>query len=254
MGVLQSNKYPNLYVKVDHWGGTNPVDILAILESVIDEFMSVTDFGNYSWKIVVVSNSEEEPNKAICPMYYQKEKHDDIFLHVKGNLWCQYAYQFAHEFCHHLIASTSTAIVKFGWLEESICELASLFIMQRMSDTWSKKPPYPHWKEYAPEFAKYSLERQSSKKVNSEDFAEWYLANIEDLYKERYNRDNNLEVACRLLGIFNAAPTIWNSIFQFNKVKFNEATSINEFMDSWKNLLDEKEKENFQEVQSALSL
>ena len=37
-----------------------------------------------------------------------------------------------------------------SWLEESLCETASLFTLRAMSRSWSIAPPYPAWKNYAP--------------------------------------------------------------------------------------------------------
>lgn len=44
-----------------------------------------------------------------------------IFLHVSQDYWCQWIYQFAHEYCHHLInGAMSDDIIGLIWFEESI--------------------------------------------------------------------------------------------------------------------------------------
>lgn len=49
-----------------------------------------------------------------------------IKLNTEGNLWCQWVYQFAHEYCHHIIDGGLTGETSgLIWLEESICHVAS---------------------------------------------------------------------------------------------------------------------------------
>lgn len=56
-----------------------------------------------------------------------------IFLAVRDNYWCQWVYQFAHEYCHHLInGPLSGEWSKMLWFEETICELSSLYNLYMM--------------------------------------------------------------------------------------------------------------------------
>ena len=58
-----------------------------------------------------------------------------IFLNAKENYWCQWVYQFAHEYCHHLIDGTLTGEwSNLLWFEETICELSSLYNLNKMID------------------------------------------------------------------------------------------------------------------------
>ena len=51
-----------------------------------------------------------------------------IYLHTRGDFWCQWIYQFAHEYCHHIINGTMTGELSgLMWFEESVCELASMY-------------------------------------------------------------------------------------------------------------------------------
>ena len=56
-----------------------------------------------------------------------------IKLTAKDNYWCQYVYEFAHEFCHVLSNHSRLIGCKNEWFHEAICELASIFTLRRMS-------------------------------------------------------------------------------------------------------------------------
>lgn len=47
------------------------------------------------------------------------------------------AYQFAHEYCHHLIDEPmdGESCTSF-WFEESICELSPVYFMRRIAQRW----------------------------------------------------------------------------------------------------------------------
>lgn len=58
-----------------------------------------------------------------------------IVLNTEGVNWCQWIYQFSHEACHHLIdGSLSGELIGSAWFEETLCEVASLFCLSKLSD------------------------------------------------------------------------------------------------------------------------
>lgn len=61
--------------------------------------------------------------------------HDEhvITLSSRGNYYCQWVYQFSHEYCHHLINGPLRGETGgLMWLEESICRVASLACLENM--------------------------------------------------------------------------------------------------------------------------
>ena len=73
-----------------------------------------------------------------------------IRLSARDTRWAQYSFQFAHEFCHALANfadHSQPPVSKLPnpnlWLEESLCETASLFVLRAMSRTWATHAPYP---------------------------------------------------------------------------------------------------------------
>ena len=108
-------------------------------------------------------------------------------LNTGKTFWCQYAYQFAHEFCHVLCDYDSD---KHGnkWFEESICELASIFVLQKMSETWKTAPPYPNWKNYSNSLLDYSKTRKQGFQLKKgETLASWYKEQADRLHNTALN-------------------------------------------------------------------
>jgi hypothetical protein len=253
MNMITSSKYNNICISPDNWGNADPHNVLAVFESVVDEFHKVIDQKNYSTKKLFIRNTVEHPDKPQCPIYYKNETHDDIYIHTQDMYWCQYAYQFAHEFCHHLIQFTQQNPDKFGWLEETLCELASLFIMLKMAEAWKTHPPYPNWSSYSPSIADYVNKHSDKRQTTEESFDVWYQSKLNQLYAQRYDRKNNFEIAYRLLKVFNEEPRIWNSIFEFKNISFSDTTSVTEFLSTWCELLTEDNKILFYRLTNILN-
>ena len=51
------------------------------------------------------------------------------------------------------------------WFEETICEVASLFALEKMAMEWNQSAPHPNWKPYAVEFKKYAEQRISKHRL-----------------------------------------------------------------------------------------
>lgn len=77
-----------------------------------------------------------------CLIYY-KENNPTIYniegighricLHVKGDDWWRWVYQFAHEYCHHLINGKMTGEISgLMWFEEVICDLSAIVHLSRL--------------------------------------------------------------------------------------------------------------------------
>lgn len=103
----------------DGFGTFNPEVIAMLLNSIRDFFASV---GVESMKPIVIVHDPTGPECCAIP---NEEKHL-IKLSTGGDFWCQWVYQFAHEYCHHLIdGGLVRQTVGLRWLEESICHVAS---------------------------------------------------------------------------------------------------------------------------------
>jgi hypothetical protein len=149
-----------------------------------------------------------------------------IGLTTTGYHWSQFAFQFAHEFCHALAGHTNdfTRLWTRGrkanmWLEESFCETASLFAMRAMGERWKTAPPYPNWKSYAEALTNYARDRSRAALASLPaglPFVDWFHKNEASMREKATLREKNNVVAERLLPLFEAQPAGWEAITFLN--------------------------------------
>lgn len=204
--------------------GASARDIVAVLQSAGSEIWKHCP--NTLWKVpgFFIFHSEDHP---ITRFDHTLDGRVAIGLTTLGTYWSQFAFQFSHEFCHALAGHSNDwngtwirGRKSNHWLEESICEVASLFAMRSMAKTWEIAPPYPNWKNYAPALSKYAgdrLQQVESNRGTGFSFPRWFAEHETKMRKQATQRDWNNIVAAELLPCFEAEPSGWESIAFFNR-------------------------------------
>lgn len=254
MNEITFNRHNNFRLLTNGWGEGQPIDIVTLLDSVILDFYSSLDEAKIPTKPVIVANSNVRVPKRDTPEIIKLDAFDTIFLHTKDRLWSQYSYQFAHELCHHVVDSDFFGkLDQFGWLEESLCELASIYTIDKMSTTWLAKPPYQNWRDYAHSLRSY-VEGILNKEENKieKQFSEWLSDRLPELTKDRYKRTENRIVAIHLFKVFKDDPLMWRTIQYIKLVQMTEAMDLKEFICQWKNTLIDDLKLNFEQIEGIL--
>lgn len=160
--------------------GADEADIKAVLRSAAGEIWRHCPHTRFDAPGFEIYREEKHP-------IMQFERSDDgwivIGLATDGSYWARYAYQFAHEFCHALAgyANDSRRVWRSArqankWLEEALCETASLFALRAMGRTWQTAAPYPNWKKYAAALTQYAQKRLDDPQHQlpaGATFAEW---------------------------------------------------------------------------------
>lgn len=149
-----------------------------------------------------------------------------IGLAVHGTYWAQFAFQFAHEFGHALTGHSNDwrQLTIRGprpnhWLEECLCETASLFALRAMGKIWATNPPYPNWKSFAPKLTDYAEQRMRETKAAlpaDHTFGDWFRAEEASLREQPTQRAKNNIVALQLLPLFEAEPAGWELLTSYN--------------------------------------
>lgn len=186
------------------WGGAQAADMQKVLLSAAMELWK--QFPDRQLKPIIIQRSKEGPITL-----YQKGPAGEyiVRLDVEGTYWCQFAYQFAHEFNHILTNYDRRKSDKNQWFEECLGELASMYAVTAMGQTWQVAPPYPNWKNYAPNLAKYAeelLRKEGSDLPAGQTLAAWYKANESSLRRDPYDRAKNRIVAKMLLPVMLESP------------------------------------------------
>ena len=155
-------------------------------------------------------------------------------LDVSGSYWAQFSFQFAHELCHILCGYRETVSQNNKWLEESLCETASLFVLRRMTETWKTDAPYKNWRGYAPHLGAYAAARiKESQLPQGKTLAEWRRENAEAMEKDPTDRPRNNIVAVQLLPLFEAEPQHWAAIRHLNDFTPERKETFSQYLQRW---------------------
>lgn len=212
----------NIHLDGQGWGDAARENIWAVLESVDRVFRPC--FGSsMNMNDLLVIHCDDHP--------VTYSNHNVILLSAEDRFWCQYAYQFAHEYCHFQIGGNVPQQLR--WFEESLCELASYFFLPKIGDLWETNPPYPNWKDYGENFREYSM--HDHQKATPFDLA---LSDNPDtlvhLIQNEYDRPKNSYVALKLMPVFEANPYLWSVVHIIKRVPKN--LTFSESLRCWRDL------------------
>lgn len=222
----------SLIIKTQNWGSARANEVLKILNAA-HKTMSTAFDRSFPGNIFIYQEiSDESPitlyERAPCGAYKIKLSATDYY-------WCQYIYQFSHEYCH-VRTNYSIFNQRRKWFEESVCELASLYALKKMSASWKTKPPFPHLKDFSESLTDYvsdimlDPDHQLPEGVN---FRDWFKANIRTLERDQYIRNSNTLIALKLLPLFEEHPSLWNSMTYWNTWNNKKDDDIFSCFQSW---------------------
>ena len=184
------------------WGDVRLADIYAVLTSVETCFR--TAFGHYfNDTLVWVVHLDN-----VVPCCYRDR--NTITLSAHDKLYSQYVYQFSHEYCHYQLPFEP--IHELRWLEEALCELASLYMLRQVDRLWEKEPPYLNWRDYHSEFSKYAENAEKNYETINLDFSVEPNDTLSYLRRNEYDRAKNMSIALKLLPLFSQRSELWHAI------------------------------------------
>ena len=212
-----------------NWGGASLASILAVLDSAFRALTSA--FGvKPDAPIRVCRWYRKDPRVIYDRRPYQ------IFLSTGDTYWCQYVYQFSHELCHVLTGFEHYRELRHKWFAESLCELASLFVLLRLADDWARHPPPAVYRasEFAPNHQTYALDQEQKHLASVVgDLPTWFAANIGELEANRYDRVRTGIVAAALRPKFIEEPTLWEACRRLDLWDPNGDETFSGYLDSW---------------------
>lgn len=217
--IQMAGKWPNLQV----------VDTSALLNNIIQTFCDLTS--RESMPKLLISN---DPSRDYPMVNFEKIGDQTLVLLCTSSctLWCQIAYQLSHELCHIHANFAEQQGHAFKWLEESICELASLCNIQLMGQKWVTNAPLPYMSSYATSLNEY-VQHQLNKISMPVQFNEWLESNIEELKSNQYLREKNSVIACKLMPIFNEDNKAWRAVGFMNKWEVNNDDTLSDYFLTW---------------------
>jgi hypothetical protein len=229
----------DIRVQAKAFGNVSPDDIAVILRSAASELFRFCPHTHLDGIDVYYRSDHPEIDSKRTP-----GGRIAMALSARDTHWAQYSFQFAHEFCHALanyansseqtIADTPNSNL---WLEESLCETASLFSLQAMSRSWEISPPSPALRGYAPWLADYVRQRLALPGYRlpaRTSFSLWFRQHQPGLRKDPGHRDWNTIIARQLLPIFEAEPAGWEAVTFLNRGPSKGDLSLSEHFAQWR--------------------
>ena len=231
--------WPNINVQPAGFGKVSDADVRAVLNSAMSEILRYCTRAQLSDINVYHRTDHPQTNFA-----RNSDAYVAIGLTAKSTYWAQYSFQFAHEFCHALAnfsnhPQSSVRYLKHAnfWLEESLCETASLFTLRAMSRSWRKAPRYPAWRNYARWLDAYAEERiamSSHQLPKGASFLAWFVANEPALRRNSASRDKNTIIAKQLLPVFESDPQAWEAVTFLNRASLDGNGSLRQYLRAWR--------------------
>lgn len=210
------------------WGDADPDDIRAVCRSAAGEI--ARHFPRHDQDPITVRHARQGPMVVFGKGGNGERR---VLLSVREAYWAQFAYQFSHEFCH-IQCNYREGDRANLWFEESLCEMASLFTLRRMAETWKDRPPYANWKAYAGRLRDYAEQRlQQVEKRDGLTLAQWYARNEAELTRTGVNRVKNQVVAAALLPLFEKAPEHWEAVRSLNQWDGQKRLSFPDYLRDW---------------------
>lgn len=181
--------------------------------------------------------------KGVCegnvPQFLNNESEDIISLAVdKPHLWSQISYQFLHEYCHRAMRTgwAKGKDKRFCWLEETLCELSSVYFMKRMVQRWLHMPIklYPR---YSISLHKYADNVFKKYENTDEDMHSFLQRERSSLEQNEYQRYKNGFIMTRLLPLFERDAALWQAIPFIGRVPLERTEGLCDFLLLWKKIL-----------------
>lgn len=134
-----------------------------------------------------------------------------ILLTCRGNYWCQWVYQFAHEYCHHLVDGPMTGeVCGMKWFEESLCHLASMYHLSRIGRQWERLPFVRESHRHYGQAVRYYLHDLVQASLNLSWEGKYTFDRVQA--DREHNRDTYDAVAVRMLPYFQTCPALWRML------------------------------------------
>lgn len=151
--------------------------------------------------------------------------------------YAQLIYQFAHELAH-IRADFQPVDHENKWLEETLCETASLFALRRLTNHWENKAPFQALKDYRHHLATYADRVIKSREPLTPAIAPaFYQKHRATLRKSATQRSLNGAFANLILPLLEKEPEHWQVLTYFPRQK---GSSLAEHFSAWQNAAPKK--------------
>ena len=244
--ILPATIFADLRINVEpdkNWGNAPTSNIKKLCENVALHFQEqLRDELKIEGKLNIVYRSSG-PVAFYSHVFGGGPDEYQVGLKVTGTYWSQFSYQFGHEFCHILHNFEDTRWQKQNqWFEEVICNLASLWVIRGMSETWAYRAPYRNWVDYRHSLKKYANNLMNKAGAQYAGTGADWLRQWEDRMRaevpSNFNHTRFAQLSYKFLPIFEENPEAWNAVRQMPA----SDKKMNEYVKEWYNNVDVQDK------------
>ncbi len=212
MILIQISEYIHLQNDPEVWGA-NVNQFSEVLNSVAFEFQNLIPNFNKKKVFVVHSNLIGINHPRICDFGEFNQIYLNIHKNIPLDIYGRGVYQFAHEYCHHLVDGPMDGAMKDSfWFEETICSLASLFMLRRLKFRWILEQGVSSFlSTNANQLSMWEIANFSdARKIDvSPSLSEWIKNNLQQLQSPQHYRDLYNVIAVNILDLFEENPKLW---------------------------------------------
>ncbi len=215
-------------IENSNWGGVSLSAVHGVLDSAYEVLIQA--FNKHPAAPIQVAWWSQSPRAFYDHRPYQ------IRISARDTYWCQYVYQFSHELCHLMTNFDRHREHKHKWFEESLCELASLFVLHRLANGWRDNPPpcVLEAEAFAPHFRTYAEEIQQGYEQPADgDLRAWLAGNLDRLEEDPVIREVNGTIAIALLDRFLEDPSLWRDCGQLNGWDVTTNETFEGYLEAW---------------------
>ncbi len=212
-----------------NWGATSLSAIRGVLESVLEvltepfQKVPAEPIRVSPWFSDFASVAEDQ-----CPY--------EVFLPARNRYWSWYGFEFAQQVCRILTNYDICKGHKHRWFDETLCQLASLFALRRMADSWVGNPPptVPMASEFAPYHREYAERiEQQHEPPTPEGLPAWLREQIDQLEAGSADPVRTMTLAVALLPEFRRDPSLWVDCGALNTWDAHGDGDFAAYLDSW---------------------
>ncbi len=170
---------------------------------------------------------------------FQRTPRGEVAMHLDSGdyYYAQLIYQFAHELTH-IRADFQPVDHENKWLEETLCETASLFALRRLTSQWENKAPFQALKDYRHHLATYADRVIKSREPLTPAIAPaFYQKHRATLRKSATERSLNGAFANLILPLLEKEPEHWQVLAYFPR---QQGSSLAEHFSAWQNAAPKK--------------
>lgn len=217
---------PNvLFIQDEAFGKTNLSYISDVVQNIDIAFSNALSIPHFSSRRCVIRYNYYKNN----PMYCKSSEEGLIYLHAKCKMLSKWIYQFAHEYCHHIInGSTITGIKGLLWFEETICELSSIYHLNNLCNVWTQSHELHH-RYLSLQVRDYLNDLlEENPELCALTLRPKFLQSWDSLLKENeYHRDHYNAIAVRIFPLFVENPHLWKIILHLgNSCQWNSLEEL----------------------------